>query len=164
MSENVVYNHDVAGFYRRVNRFIEELVKAQSSGGSQILDADIARLDSYLQSIVTYRDWVVAQPQLDLPETHPRAYPLDDVPAIPELENESIMDLIRLFVLQRDELVNSQSARLGSGLIGFDDVRLMALVQKGQSFLTNYVKTTTPLDLPESSPSASMTGPGRGGV
>jgi hypothetical protein len=159
-----VYNHDVAGLCRRVNRFMEEMIKSVSSGTSEMNEFDQTRLSDYLGAILAYRDWVVAQPQLDLPETHPREHIVPDGPDVPPMENESVVDCLNLMVLCRDELMGSQSARDPSGLKSFDNARLEAGVTKAQRFLTDYIQAVTPLDLPESSPATAMTGPGRGGV
>jgi len=160
----VVYNHDVLGLYERLNRFVEEVSKAVSSNVSITNAFDVARLESYLNAIDRYHTWVKSQPQLDLPETSPRAYQLRAAPDAFEIENEDMADVIRLLVLARDEIVNSQSSRLGSGLIGPDSARLTAAVGKARAFLNDYIVPTQPLDLPESSPAESISGPGRGGV
>lgn len=159
-----VYNHDICGLHRRMNRFIEELVKSVSSSTSQVNSFDISRLQSYLGALRAYRDWVVAQPQLDLPESHPKQHELLADPEVPQLENESIGDVIRMMELAREELVNSQSARDPAGLNQFDLSRLTAVIDKIDAFLTSYVNVATPLDLPESSPQAALSGPGRKGV
>ena len=159
-----VYNHDVAGLYRRINRFIEELIFSQSSSGSEMIVFDQVRLSSYLGAIRSYHAWIVNQPLLDLPETSPRQYDLEPCPAVPSLENESIRDLIVLLELGRDELINGQSARLSSNVTRFDSTRLLAIVEKAQAFLDCYISTVTPLDLPESSPMREITGSGKQGV
>lgn len=159
-----VYNHDVSGMHRRINRFIVELLRCASSGVSQVSEYDQERLQTYLNAIVSYHDWVTGQPQLDLPETHPREHTLDSNPEIVDIENESIQDVCTLLTLCRDELANGQSSRQGSGLISFDSSRLIAVVDKVQAFLDTYIAVTTPLDLPESSPASSMTPAGRTGV
>ena len=159
-----IYNHDILGLHRRINRFIEEVAKSTSSGGSQMNEYDQNRLATYLSAIRGYHDWVIAQPLLDLPETHPRQWPLQDNPVVPEIENESAVDIVNMFELARDELVNGQSARNASGLTKFDSARLMAVVDKADAFLANYISVVTPLDLPESSPMKEQTPPGRTGV
>ena len=164
MAEGIVYNHDVAGLHRRLNRFIFELMNAQSSNVSLTKEADQSRLNTYLEAIRKYRDWVIAQPELDLPETNERPIVLDEDPEIKTVENESVVDVVRMLVLTRDELINSQSARNSSGLINFDVDRLTALVEKVQNFLDNYIALATPLDLPESSPKRPVSGTGRKGV
>lgn len=160
------YNHDVAGLCTRVHRFMVELKKAVSSGTSQVNLFDQERLNSYLGAIRAYRDWVVAQPQLDLPETHPRVL---DIPLMPDddvdsIENESLRDAARLFKLAILELQSSQSSRHGSGLIKYDEARLTAIVEKVQALLDGYIKTVDPLDLPESSPAYPMSGAGKTGI
>lgn len=158
------YNHDIAGLYVRINRFIEELAKSASSNVNQMSTFDQARLVSYIAAIRKYQAWVMAAPQLDLPETHPRGIDLPAPPVLPEIENEAVQDLIRLFIISRDELVGSQSSRNAAGLISFDNTRFTAIIDKAEKFLTEYVQAATPLDLPESSPNAPMTGAGKQGV
>jgi hypothetical protein len=159
-----VLNHDIAGLNNRINRFIEELVKAVSSGTSQTNEFDQARLTTYLDAIDGYHAWVLAQPHLDLPETHPREIDLGDNPATPHVENEETNDMVRILAIARDELINAQSARDASGLSKFDSARLKAVTDKVRAFLTTYIKVITPLDLPESSPDAVSSGTGRVGI
>jgi hypothetical protein len=163
-SDRFVYNHDVAGIHARVNRFLTEMALSQSNGTSQVIAYDQARLQSYIAAIRTYKQWVLDQPLLDLPETHPTKYPLDPDPTLPEIENESIRDVLRMLLLAREELVNGQSARMSSGLIKFDDARFSAVIDKVENFLKNYIATTTPLDFPESSPMDPMAPAGKIGV
>lgn len=147
-----VYNHDIVGIYNRMNRFIVELFRSVSANVSQMNVFDQTRLQTYLDGIRNYTAWVIAQPQLDLPETTPRKYVLEAPPAVGEVESEEVADLIRMLTLSRDELTDSQSARTGSGLIPFDQLRFMAVIDKADAFLQTYIKVTSPLDLPESSP------------
>lgn len=159
-----VTNHDIVGLYNRMNRFLEEAYKSVSSAASEYNEFDMARSKSYLDAIDTYHDWVVAQPQLDLPETAPKEYALISPATIARVENESINDFIRIFEISRDELVNSQSARVAAGLLPFDSTRLRAITSKARLFLTTYVEPIAPLDMPESSPQAPSSGAGRGGI
>lgn len=158
------YNHDVAGLHRRINRFIIEMIKSVSNSTSMMNEYDQKRLISYLSAIRAFVGWVVAQPQLDLPETSPRLFTLDPNPAWDLMENESVVDVIRMLEIARDEITHSQSSRASSGINKFDEARVLAVVAKIEEFLKNYIQTITPLDLPESSPMRPMTGPGRVGV
>ena len=159
-----VLNHDVSGMLRRMDRFMFELVKSVSSSLHQTNAFDQARLTQYIGAMRSYRNWVVAQPQLDLPETSPRLIEVAEEPAIPELENESLYDVVTMLSIARSELINSQSARQSSGFVSFDDNRVMAIVDKVERLLIDYIQVTTPLDLPESSPLNAVTGSGRTGV
>ena len=165
MAENsTVNNHDIVGLYNRINDFMLELIKSVSSQGSQMNEFDQSGLGSYLDAVDSYHAWVIAQPQLDLPETAPTIYPLRTAVETPLVENESINDLIRMMTAMRGELVNSQSARQAAGLIPFDSARLTAIVKKARTFLIDYIKPVTPLDLPESSPEIESSGVGRTGI
>lgn len=159
-----VLNHDIVGIWNRINRFIEEMIKAVSSSLSQTSVFDLNRLESYLTAIDVYHNWVISQPQLDLPETHPHPWPLSEPPEVPHLENEELNDALRIMLLTRDELANSQSARMPSGLVNFDTIRLRQNVEKVRRFLADYIRRMPALDLPESSPQAPVSGPGRGGI
>lgn len=160
----VVNNHDVAGIARRINRFIVEARDCQSNAQAKISDADVARLKSYHGALVSYIHHVGAQPQLDMPESSPRAILLDPSPAVPLLENDDLIDLMALYVAAREEIVNSQSARMSSSLLTFDRLRCENLIKKADDFLVNYVAKVSPLDLPESSPMREQSGPGRTGT
>ena len=159
-----VLNHDIAGLNARLNRFIEELIKSVSSGTSQVNIFDQTRLSTYLNAVDTYHAWVLSQPHLDLPETHPREIELEPNPTIPDVENENVNDVMRILAIARDELINSQSARDAANLNKFDSARLTAVIEKVRQFLAQYITVATPLDLPESSPQAAVSGAGRTGI
>lgn len=160
----IVYNHDVSGIQRRINRFIVEMIKSVSNASSLMNEYDQTRLGSYLAAIRAYVAWVTAQPQLDLPETSPRPIVLDANPTWDMIENESLVDVVRMLEIARDEIVNSQSARNASGLVKYDQARLLAIVEKVENMLTSYISKMEPLDLPESSPMRIASTAGKTGV
>lgn len=160
----IVYNHDVVGIVNRLNRFMDEAYKSVSSSGSSVNSFDQARLQAYINAARVYIAHVVGQPQLDLPESHPRAYDVEMAPELANVENESINDILVYFDLARFGVINSQSARDASGLKGFDLTRLNSILDKAESLLQNYIASATPLDFPESSPQEEMSGPGKLGV
>lgn len=157
------YNIDVHSIVRRYNRVLYEVAKAQSSGVSFTNPFDVTRLMSYISSMRNFQAWIVSQPLLDCPETGPTEMDLPENPKMPMLENESMMDVINLIEIARDEVSNSQSARMPTNLIKFDYDRQQSYLAKIEQLLT-YVASSEPLDLPESSPMADVTGPGRIGV
>ena len=160
-----VLNHDMVGLYNRLNRFLVEMHKSVSSSqADEMISFDVSRLRTYLNAIKEYQKWMVAQPQLDLPETAPRKYELQASPPVPTVENESCNDVCRMLIICRDELTNSQSARRPAGLNEFDDSRLAAICTKVENFIDMYIEKATPLDLPESAPKHPTSGPGRGGI
>ncbi len=159
-----VCNTDVFSLHRRINRFMYELIKSQSSGVSQTMGFDTARVLKYLASIKALMTWITSQPLLDLPETGPQPVMLLENTPITNLENESVYDLVMMFSLLRDELANSQSARLSTGLLKYDHDRATAIVTKMELFVNSYISQSEPLDLPESSPLVASTGGGRVGI
>ena len=157
-------NTDVVGLNERIHRFLVEVMKCASANSSQVKEADKERLKSYLSSLRAYLDHISAEPELDLPETNPKEYVLRDLPPLADIENESLSDCCRLLELCREEIINSQSARLASGIIAFDKVRQEKIIEKAERFIKDYIEVVTPLDLPESSPMDPTTPSGRLGI
>lgn len=156
------FNSDCASIVRRYNRMIVETLKSQSSGVSLTLPFDVARMRSYIAAMRAYQAFVVSQPLLDCPETGPQEIPLQPSPATPQIENESGADIIQLIEIARDELANSQSGRMPTNLLKFDYDRQTSYLDKLTALL-DYVGTSEPLDLPESSPQELVSGPGNRG-
>lgn len=158
------YNHDICSITKRLNRFQSELALSVSSSVPEMNEFDFGRAKSYLDSLVTYHDWVMDQPQLDLPESHPKIIDIPEAPVFPEIENESIEDIVRLIGIAREELVNSASSRKPAGLIKFDSARFTSVISKIEKLMDDFIAKATPLDLPESSPKAVMVASGKKGV
>ena len=159
-----VFNLDVVYVNDKLCRYAYEVMKSVSSSLAATTEFDIARLHKYLSDVDRAIAYVLAQPQLDLPESHPTLHPIEAFPEIPNMESDEMDHVGRLLKSARRELINAQSARLGAGLLPFDASRVSALIAKCRSWLTDYVEERTPMDLPESSPQQAMTGAGRGGV
>jgi hypothetical protein len=160
----VVYNSDIEFLHKKISRAIVELSHSQSASTSQMIAPDQTRLQSYLEALKTAKSWVIGQPILDLPETHPLQIDLEEVDALPAIENDAIVNAIRLLSALDIELVNSQSARNSSGLNVHDAKRFDDIVTKAELFLTGYIAVATPIDEPESSPMRAMTPSGRRGT
>lgn len=157
------YNIDVHSIVRRYNRILEEIARSQSSGVSFTNPFDVNRIASYVIAMRNFQNFVVAQPLLDCPETGPTEIALPENPRMPVLENESMMDVINLVEIARDEVANSQSARMPTNLLKFDKDRQDSYLGKIEQLMM-YIASSEPLDLPESSPMQDVTGSGRQGV
>ena len=157
----IVQNMDIAGIVRRIRRFKEEVHKCNSSNLSHTTAKDLERFFSYLNALVQYFDWMVSQPQQDLPESHPTDFDLGVGEEFPLPENEALADLIHQLDALEAELGFSQSARMHSSIMPPDETRFREIVSKVEAFLKNYVEVIQPLDLPESSPQRAATGAGR---
>jgi hypothetical protein len=159
--EAKIFNQDIVFIIEHVNRYIDELTHSQSSPVNGMIDADKARLRSYIAALRHARTWVQSQPMLDLPETHPHPFTLEAFPDVPEIENDALAQCVRILEALRTEMLNSQSSRMSSRLQPFDDNRFTMLVDRLESFLNDYIDVAQPLDLPESSPQEDMTAPGK---
>lgn len=164
MENLTVLNFDLVGLLNRMNRFIEEIYKCVSSSGSDVNQFDKGRLVKYIDAIDFFHDFVISEPQLDLPETSPTTYTIRPGIETPEVENEMCNDMIRFMRVLRDEMSNCQSARQSSGFITHDSVRLRAMTERCRQYLIKYINEVAPLDFPESSPQEPVSGHGRTGI
>ena len=155
-------NQDVAGLVERTDEVIYEIAKSQSANLTDMRPFDRTRLDEYNQMLNRYAAWVVDAPDIDLPETHPREYPIkyisEDIDA--DVENKAIRDLIRMYRALITELAECQSARAANGLSVHDKRRFDLVMEKVAKFLSEYVDETQPIDMPESAPSSDAVAPG----
>ena len=160
-----VLNHDVVWLHNKINRIIYELYKSVSGATASGMNLfDQARFASYITNLRGAIDHIVGQPQLDLPETHPRTYILKDSPITAPVDDDDVTHCIEMLQLCRDETNNSVSARQPSGMNTFDESRVRAMLQKAENFLNNYIAVVTPIDMPESAPREIVSGPGRTGI
>jgi hypothetical protein len=164
MADVEIFNQDIAFITEHVNRYIDELTHSQSSPVNALVEADKTRLVSYIAAMRHAHAWIQSQPQLDLPETHPRPFKLEPNPVVPDIENDAVAHCVRMLEALRTEMVNSQSARMSSRLQPADSSRFTSIVDRLESFLVDYIGKALPLDLPESSPQEGMTTPGQGGT
>lgn len=161
---SISYNLDVVYINDKLCRYAYEVIKSVSSGVANVNTFDMARMQNYLDDLDAAVDYVLAQPQLDMPETHPRERALQQFPEVPDMENDELDHVVRLLEAARFELIDGQSARMPAGMLPFDAARIKALVAKNRQWLTTFVTARSPMDLPESSPQEGTTGPGRTGV
>lgn len=159
-----VLNHDIASLVKRLRRFKKEMVKSVSSNVSAVGEHDLKRLNSYLEAIKAFKNWMISQPSLDMPETSPREIDLGVDGLVFDMENDDLGIIVDLMNTIEMELVNSQSSRIATGLIQHDSLRFDTYVSKIEKFLTDFVATNNPLDLPETAPSAAVTGAGSTGI
>lgn len=159
-----VYNLDVTYLADKIARYAFEVQHAVSSNLAATNEFDMARMQGYLNDIDSAVAYVVAQPQLDMPESHPLPHDIEPFPVMRDMESDELDHVVRLLRATYVELANSQSSRMGGGLLPFDARRITALVAKCRQWLTDYVSARQPMDLPESSPQEAMSPQGRLGV
>lgn len=159
-----VYNLDVTYLADKLARYAGEVQMSVSSNVAFVNEFDMGRLQNYLDDIDAAIAYVTAQPQLDLPESHPMMNAIQPFPSMRDMESDEWDHVVRLLRSGYIELVNSQSSRLGAGLMPFDARRVSALVAKTRAWLNDYVSKRSPMDLPETSPQQVMSPPGKLGV
>ena len=150
VARTVVNNHDVLHADALIRRFQSELMLCVSALKSEVNEFDQKRAADYLAKLALWVKFASDEPQLDLPASQPASYILEPEVTFPDVTNESINTLLRLFAALRIELLHSQSALAGSGLQTADKVRADALITKMQKFLVDYVAKAQPTDYPES--------------
>lgn len=159
-----VHNLNIAGIDRRLKRMLKEMSHSQSASATDTMGFDIVRIEAMLGALGGYIDHVVNDPQLDQPESHPYTFKLDEMPTLPGVENDALVDLINSMLILQIEAVHSQSARKASGYTEHDVKRFRDHLAKAQNFVEAYIKVIQPIDNPESSPKEPMTPAGSLGL
>lgn len=159
-----IHNADSMNYRKMINRFIEEQLYSQSSNSSKYKQADIIRLGTYTSSMRFHLNFMKSQPEQDLPETDPKEYLLEANPEVFLVENEMVNHVVKLFVLARDEMDHSQTARDSSGIQEHDLKRQEDYITRIETYVRDYIQETSPLDLPESSPRRRVQGAGKTGI
>ena len=161
---SMIYNLDCTYLADKLARYAGEVQQSVSSNVAFVNEFDMERLKNYLLDIDRAVAYIIGQPQIDLPESHPMQHPIQPFPAMRDMESDEWDHVVRLLRSGYIELVNGQSARLGAGLLAFDARRVTALVAKCRAWLEDYVAARLPMDLPETSPQQTMSPTGRLGV
>lgn len=159
-----IFNLDATYLADKIARYAAEVQMSVSSNVAFVNEFDMARLNKYLDDVDAALTYINDQPQLDLPESHPMLHAIQPFPALRDMESDEWDHVVRLLRSGYIELVNSQSARLGAGLMPFDSKRVTALIAKCRQWLVQYVGQRSPMDLPETSPQQAMSPGGRVGV
>lgn len=157
-------NADIAHLYRRVNRVIYEMQHAQSAGVTYTIEADSKRIEKHLSDLKVHLDTVQEMGIPDNPETQPILMDLGAGPEEKNVENDDFKAVIDQLYIFRDELVDSQSSRLGGGLIPPDFTRAEAQLARINILFSKFIPATDPKDNPESTPSVAQVGQGMRGI
>ena len=157
-------NADIAHLWRILNRIIFECQHSQSAGVTYTIDADLARLSKNLDDLRVRIENVKERGIPDNPETQPLAIALSNDPPDIDFENDDLRSVVADLYILRDELVGSQSSRVGGGLISPDYIRAVAMYDRVMLTFAKFIPATDPKDNPESTPSVAQVGAGRTGL
>lgn len=144
-----IKNHDIMGLVRRINDYIYELAVSQSQNSPVIHPDDLRRLKEYLESSAFYKAWVITQPRIDLPATHPAEIPVPNGPTERPERNNCLIDVIVMFEKMRDELLQCVSAQWAAGLAEDDALRFDKIHGKLTNYVVDFIEQTQPVDQPE---------------
>jgi hypothetical protein len=162
--QDVTLNSDIAQLVRRIDRVIKEMQHAQSANVTMTLAADTERIEKYKADLNTQVDTVYGMGIPDVPETMPEQIQLRPVPEDVEVTNDDFSAVIDQFYVLRGEMVNSQSSRLGGGLLPPDHKRAKAILSRIDTMFSTFIPAVDPGDFPESTPDVSMVGHGMRGI
>lgn len=159
-----VKNINVAHLGMYLGDFLTEMIKSESADVRGMSAHDLRRLKEYLTASLRYLDYVVTagagngenRGPLDMPVTSPHLWTVQDPDEIPEdMENHAVHEICGMLSALMLEIYGSQSAHINMGFYNSDVVRITGVIEFISSFLTSYVETSTPLDLPETVPAIS---------
>ena len=156
-------NIDIAGLVDRLRVLRYEIHKSQSANILHSMPFDMERMRKILSWCRSYKDYMVADPVQDRPESTPQLIKIKDFEVLDEPQNPEHRDLMRHLEFIIVELVSSQSSRLGNTLLPFDSLRYDQYEAKVLALL-DHIESTNPIDAPEFAPSVKNTGEGRTGV
>lgn len=159
-----VYNQDVGVMCRLIARMRHEIAHCVSASLTEMNSHDQARCLAHLSKLKSYKAWSNSEPEPDWPETHPLKRELPEPIDYPDVENDDCVVLLDHLRILDNELVNSQSARRGSGLALPDSSRFDSTVARYERYLSDVVANANPIDFPESAPMRNMVAAGRTGV
>ena len=144
-------NYDIIGGVERFDKVIGEIAQSESADGGANSEFDRARIDSYNSAIRAYMGTVAAQTgTVDLPHTYPTPYPIRywsntlDV----EVRNPAVRNLLVLYLQGMEQLSKSASAGHSNGISPHDYNRFLMIMDKIETFLTDYIDQATPIDFP----------------
>jgi hypothetical protein len=157
-------NADIAHLWRICNRIIFEAQHSQSAGVTYTIDADLKRTSKNLDDLKVRLENVRERGIPDNPETQPLTMALTNDPPDIDFENDDLKSVVADVYILRDELVGSQSSRLGGGLIAPDLERVLAMHSRLMLTFAKFIPATDPKDNPESTPSVAMVAAGRTGI
>lgn len=159
-----VYNQDIACMCRLIARMRHEIAHCVSASLTEMNSHDQVRCQSHVAKLKSYKAWANSEPEPDWPETHPFKREIPEPVEYPDVENDDCVVLMDHLKILDNELVNSQSARRGSGLAAPDASRFDSTVARYERYMTEVIANNNPVDFPESAPMNSMVAPGRTGV
>jgi hypothetical protein len=143
-----VQNLDILDLVWRVDRFCMEVARAASATRTETSIHDIARQHAMLDRLDLRFQMYAADPELDLPQVHPRALPLPKFPDLNNIENNDSQQILNMLVALRIELTHCDSAERTTAFSKADKGRIEALIAKMRICIAA-VEANPELDTPD---------------
>ena len=170
-----VANPDIQTFAEMIDQRLVEILKSVSGALDDYMGPDKVRLKSYVEELRNFKAWFMKQPEPDRPNQHPEKLGIDY-----QSNKESFTDPVtgeEELLIQKPENMSARAAAgqmrevlastvLGAsrnrcgGMNAHDSRRVDDELNRLEDLLDSYIENNLPVDLPETNPSAPMTGHG----
>jgi hypothetical protein len=170
-----VANPDIATFAEMADQRLVEILKSASGALDDYTAPDKKRLGDFVNELRAFKAWFMQRPEPDRPNQHPEQLGIDY-----QSNKESFEDPVtqeEVILVQKPENMASRAAAqqmreviastvLGAsrfrpgGMNAHDSRRVDDELDRLEFLLTEYIMELLPVDLPETNPSAPLTGHG----
>jgi hypothetical protein len=151
---STVRNMDVVGIAERIDRTMYEIATSESSTLNSLEQYDLERIEMYNAALRTYASFINSSVMMDLPHSTPTQFTIKFLTQGLDLDstkNRVLRDLLRLYSSALLQWTRSESADKSNGWYPFDYDRFLLIMDRIDGYLSQYVESALPLDLPESS-------------
>lgn len=170
-----VANPDIATFAEMTDQRLVEILKSASGSLDDYTTPDKIRMQAYVNELRAFKAWFMQRPEPDRPNQHPEQLGIDYQSNQESFEDPVTQEEVAL--IQKPENMAARAAAqqmreilastvLGAsrfrpgGMNAHDSRRVDDELDRLEFLLTEYIEQLLPVDLPETNPSAQLTGHG----
>lgn len=170
-----VANPDIATFAEMADQRLVEILKSASGALDDYTMPDKTRLGNFVEELRAFKAWFMLKPEPDRPNQHPEQIGIDYQSNQESFEDPVTQETVLL--IQKPENMAARAAAqqmreiiastvLGAsrfrpgGMNAHDSLRVDTELDRLESLLNEYISKLLPVDLPETNPSAPLTGHG----
>ena len=170
-----VANPDIATFAEMTDQRLVEILKSASGALDDYTTPDKIRMQAYVNELRAFKAWFMQRPEPDRPNQHPEQLGIDYQSNQESFEDPVTQEEVAL--IQKPENMAARAAAqqmreilastvLGAsrfrpgGMNAHDSRRVDDELDRLEFLLTEYIEQLLPVDLPETNPSAPLTGHG----
>lgn len=168
-------NPDLATLVEMIDQRLVETLMSASGAVDGYMQPDINRQKDYIAELRAKKAWIVARPEPDRPQQHPEQHGIDyisnketikdpvtgeDEVLVQKPENMAARDVAQQYRQLMATVALSASRMRPAGMNEHDSRRFDEEINRLEILFTDYIETQLPVDLPETNPSAQLTGHG----